>query len=192
MATRDATRLGKYRIGFVEYYLKTIAKKNHRILDVGCGMGQYRNSTLSSYVGLDITDQTYGEECPRDVDIVASGQDIPSPNCTYDLVFTVGVLLCIPNPKKALSEFYRVLRSGGRILIFDYNRRVQRRLQFRGGHGKLPCWTQWELKTIVRQAGFKECELLLPKARSILDLPKWLLLAKQEVVGGWAIVTGVK
>lgn len=192
MAKRDFDQLEQYKIGFVEFYLKQFVKENDRILDAGCGRGQYRHSTSAFYVGIDITDQPYTEDSPRMLDIVASCEHIPSPENSYDFVFAVGVLCSISDPSKALFEFYRVLKPGGRVLICDYNRRTHKRLEYKGGHGKLPCWTQWELKKLIEQSGFKRCELLVPLTHRIIMPAKWIYLLMQEFGGSWAVVTGVK
>ena len=79
MPDRDGkVGMEQYRLSFVEYYLRRFARKNDVILDIGCGMGQYRGSTDAFYVGLDLTNEPYGDKGPRGVDVVASGTDIPA------------------------------------------------------------------------------------------------------------------
>ena len=181
----------KYRLAFVEYYLRKFAAKQNRILDLGCGMGQYRDCTSASYVGLDVTSQDYKAGCPRIVDVVASAIAIPAPAECYDLVFSVGALYQMPNPPKVLSECYRILRPGGRGLFFDYNRRTQERLE--AGEGmKRPKWSQWELKRLLEKAGFRSCELLLPIGREIKQPTRTIRLLLQELLGQWVVITGVK
>ncbi len=181
----------KHRIPVVEHYLKKFVKMGYRILDIGCGMGQYRTSTPAFYVGLDITDEPYPENRPRIVDIVATGTHVPAPDRCYDLVFSVGALYQMQDPPKVLAESYRVLRPGGRILLFDYNRRTQKRLE-KGEGQKRPCWTQWGLKLRLRKAGFRECELLLPVCYEVKGFAKVLGLLQQERLGQWVIATGIK
>jgi SAM-dependent methyltransferase len=181
----------QYRLSFVEYYLRRFARKNDVILDIGCGMGQYRGSTDDFYVGLDLTNEPYGDKGPRGVDVVASGTDIPARSESYDLVFSVGALYHMPSPLGVLTECYRVLRQGGRVLIFDYNRRTQKRLEVSEGH-KPPCWTQWKLKNLPQEAGFAQCDLLLPVCHEVGGVLRRILLLRNELHGTWIIVTGIK
>ena len=97
----------------------------------------------------------------------------------------------MPSPLGALTECYRVLRQGGRVLVFDYNRRTQKRLEVSEGH-KRPCWTQWELKNLVHEVGFAECQLLLPLCRDVNYAHRKIRLLQNELLGHWVIVMGTK
>lgn len=181
----------QYRLGFVEYHLRRYVRKNDVILDIGCGMGQYRYSTDAFYVGLDLTNEPYGDKGPRGVDVVASGTDIPARSESYDLVFSVGALFQMTSPCRVLGECYRIVKPGGRVLIFDYNRRTQKRLEISERH-KRPCWTQWGLKRLLQAAGFAQCDLLLPVCHEVGAVERRIRLYRNELRGAWAIVTGVK
>jgi len=179
------------KIPFVKYYLKKYAAQNYLILDIGCATAQYRDSTRAHYCGLDITTEPYKEGYPRDIDLLGSAQGIPLLDNTFDLVFCVAVLYLLENPQKALKEFHRVLKNNGRVIIFDYNKRTQKRLEHSEGH-KRPRWTQWGLKRLVEEAGFRHCELLLPLKHEVGIFKKYIRLIKEELRRQWAIVTGVK
>lgn len=51
------------------------------------------------------------------VDMVASADDIPLPDCCVDLIVSQEVLEHVPNPSAALAEIYRVLKPGGCIYL---------------------------------------------------------------------------
>ena len=161
------------------------------MLDVGCGASLYRRSTEGRYVGIDISMAPYGENCPRDLDVVASGVDVPFRSGVFDLIFSVSAFFQFPDPARALGEYHRVLKPGGRLILFDYNRRIQKDLEIRENM-KRPCWTQWGLKKLANRAGFRSCELLLPFPREIRGFERFLRLLEEELRGQWAIVTGVK
>lgn len=180
-----------YRIPFVEYYLRRFVKTGDAILDIGCGMGQYRSSMHGFYVGLDVTNEPYGDIGPRIVDIVASGTDIPAHARSFDLVFSVGALYQMPDPHKVLIECHRILKREGRVLLLDYNRRTQRRLEIGEGH-KRPRWTQWGLKHLLDEAGFRRGELLLPLCYEVKGMERAIRLLRNELLGQWAVVTGIK
>jgi ubiquinone/menaquinone biosynthesis C-methylase UbiE len=140
---------------------------------------------------LDVTSRDYKEGCPRIVDIVASGMAIPARQQSYDLIFSVGALYQMPDPLKVLSESYRLLTNEGRGLFAEYNRRTLGRLEIEE-RVKRPNWTAWGLKHLLQQAGFRNCELLPPLSRELKQPVKSFRLILEELVGQWAIVTGVK
>ena len=178
-------------VPFVEYLLKKYVPPSGLLLDVGCGPALYRKTTPARYIGFDLVPRSNLADRPRFVDLIASGMEIPVRRNTIDVVFVKSALYQFADPQKALAEFCRVLKPAGRVLIVDYNRRTQKRLKKKEGQ-KRPCWTQWELKALCRQAGFKNCKLLLPFARDIRRGLRWFYLLGQEIVGQCAIVTGVK
>jgi SAM-dependent methyltransferase len=175
---------------FVRSFLDRYSGKHDRVLDVGCGPAPYRDWIVGSYVGLDNTDKSYGNE-PRRVDVVASAEQLPIRSESIDLILSKSAFYLVRNSETALLEFKRVLKTEGRLLLLDYNRRTQKRMMNIDG-SNLPCWTQWNLKAKLGDMGFRRCELLVPKARTVGRLEYWLRLLHQEFFGTWAIVTAVK
>jgi len=179
-------------VAFVEKYLRQYVDSGSIILDVGCGPALYRNSTPARYIGVDSSIDSYREVSGDGImDIVASASELPFSGDRFDVVFVKSALYQFRDTVSALNEFYRVLRTGGRVLIFDYNKRTQKRVQVKEGHNR-PCWTQWELMGLVRNSGFRKCELLVPAIKEINIYEKYLRLVKEELFGTWAIVTGLK
>ncbi len=181
----------KPAIPFVRFYLDRVAQPDSHILDIGCGTAPYRGLLRGHYTGLDLTAEPYCEGFPRDVDLVASATAIPLPAASVDLLFSVAVFYQIPDYEAALREFFRVLRPGGRILLFDYNRRTLRRLGKSDGR-TYPCWTQWQLKALLKRHGFKDLELLLPNTRPMSAPERALRLIHQELFRQWAIVSATR
>lgn len=177
--------------GFVRTFLRRYGREQGRVLDVGCGPAPYRDSVTGVYIGLDITDEPYRVDMPRRVDVVGSATALPLQVESIDLIFSKSAFFLVPDPDKALEEFRRALKPGGRILLMDYNRRTQKALQASENIPR-PCWTQWQLMTKVRKAGFQQCKLLVPTPRDTSRLEYWLRLIHQELLGTWAIVTAVK
>lgn len=188
-ALMESKKCPAYR--FVEYYLRKYTSLGQLAIDIGCGTAPYRQSTSCRYVGLDLMREPYKKDYPRDVDVVGSALKLPFYNNTFDLIFCVAVFFILHDHTLALREFYRVVKPGGRVLIFDYNRRTHKRLE-RADHDKLPGWRPKELKSLVEGVGFKDCELLAPVTHGINQIEKHIRLIKEELIGQWAIVTGVK
>ncbi len=82
------------------------------VLDVGGGeKNRYQKLfTYKTYKRLDIYE---GD----DVDIVASADDIPCPDASFDSVLSTQVLEHVQYPEKVAQEMYRVLKEGGHALI---------------------------------------------------------------------------
>ncbi len=179
-------------VDFIEYILRLyILDPSSLLLDVGCGPGLYRHSTVGQYVGIDITALPYSEGTRRDVDCVADGTRLPLRSERFDLIFSKSAFFQIPDYRSALGEFHRVLKPGGRLILFDYNWRTQKVLEKKEGV-KRPCWTQWGLRSLLAHSGFTRCELLLPRRLQESGLIRFFHLLEEELRGQWAIVTGVK
>src|SRR5690242_7768361 len=110
---------------FVAYVLSRLAPADGLVLDVGCGPALYRRSSAARYVGLDVIDcREAGEE--DGADVIAASNQLPFLAC-FDLAFVKSALYLMPDPDAVLRDIHRVLKPGGRIVVFDYNRRTQRR-----------------------------------------------------------------
>lgn len=175
---------------FVEQYLRAAVGPDQSLLDVGCGPAPYRHLVPGRYVGIDVTDMPYGNTARR-MDVVSDGQSLPFRVECFDVVFSKSAFYQLPDSNAALSEFRRVLKPNGRLLLVDYNRRTQRRLEAGEGVAR-PCWSQWELRRLVARAGFRHCELLVAKVGRMSRIERELRLLAQEFAGTWAIVSALK
>ena len=113
------------------------------------------------------------------------------PAGAFDAVLVVDVYPEIEDRVTFLKNASRALKPNGRVVLFDYNARTQRRLARLYGH-PLPCWSQWQLKRLVSAAGFESAEMLMP-TQHVPSLPEfWLRYVHQQLLSDWAIVTGIK
>lgn len=100
-----------------------------RVLEDGCGPGRYVG--LLARLGFDVV----GVD-PNQFDTWANLQHMPNINLrsgilaenlpfvdeSFDHVCCLGALLYFSNPQRALSEMFRVLRPGGRLVLRTINR----------------------------------------------------------------------
>ena len=107
--------------------------KGEQVLDVGCGAGvdtilaAMITGTDGSAVGVDIVSEMIARAESNlqmtDIDNVSfrktSGEDLPFPDDTFDVVISNGVINLIPDKRSALAEIFRVLKPGGRLMLAD-------------------------------------------------------------------------
>jgi arsenite methyltransferase len=107
------------------------AAPGERILDVGCGPGFYCAELLDevgpggSVVGLDGSPQMLALAARRcaghgNVEFAqADATALPVDDAGFDAALCVQVLEYVPDPSAALAELHRVLRPGGRVVVWD-------------------------------------------------------------------------
>ncbi len=116
--------IGRRRIiaGFVENICRQVTDRRPRILDVGCGTGA-NLLLLSEYgqaEGVDVSEDALAFCRARGLDNVkqGAGEELPYENGTFDLVTAFDVVEHMDDDLAGLSEMRRVLRPGGRVLLF--------------------------------------------------------------------------
>lgn len=177
---------------FVIDTIRSAWKPGKKIVEIGCGPAFLRRYFGGDYIGTDISDAPYDSDLPRDADHVCPANRLSLNDEVFDIVIMKSALFLFEDHLGALLEAKRVLRQGGVLLIFDYNRRTQKMLQRKEGHTNYPCWTQWALRKLVLNANFKRVDLLVPKSHQPNSLQGVLRRIHQELFGNWAIVRGFK
>ncbi len=101
-------------------------------LDVGCGTGALAQRLAQAGYTMSGIDPSEGmlevlrTRSPEIRALKADGTDLPFADDSFDLALTVAVLHHIANPvdvARTLAEMVRVVRPGGRILVWDHNPR---------------------------------------------------------------------
>jgi SAM-dependent methyltransferase len=143
-------------------------KKDDYLLEVGCGGGVFLNWALKSGCRAAAIDHSpdmvalakeTNAEAVREkrLEILESEADrLPYPDSTFTCAVSTGVFGFISNPSGALSEVHRVLKKGGRYLMFTGTKELKgtpaapepmaSRLHF---------YEDDELVELVRRAGFE-------------------------------------
>ena len=96
------------------------------ILENGCGVGMYVEhlSPLGGKVlGLEFDFERAAEARKNSDHIInATGESLPLPETTFDLILSHEVLEHVQDDRAAVCEMFRTLKSGGRAVIFVPNR----------------------------------------------------------------------
>ena len=157
------------------------AVPGERILDVGCGPGFYVAELLEqvgsdgSVVGIDGSQPMLAVAAHRSEghDNVsfheADATSLPVENASFDAALSVQVLEYVAEVPAALSEMYRALRAGGRLVVWDVDwatvslhttdlARTERILRAWDGHLAHPSLPQ-TLTAQLKAAGFDDVKL---------------------------------
>ena len=107
---------------FLEDICREVSDRRPRILDVGCGTGA-NLLMLSEYgdaEGVDVSEDALAFCRERGLEKVKLGaaEELPYEDGTFDLVTALDVVEHLDDDLGGLREMRRVLRPGGRVLLF--------------------------------------------------------------------------
>lgn len=152
--------IGRRRIlaGFVEEICRGVTDRRPRILDVGCGTGA-NLLMLSKYgdaEGVDVSEDALAFCRERGLDKVklGAGEELPYEDGTFDLVTAFDVVEHMDDDLAGLREMRRVLRPGGRVLLFVPAFMFLWGLQDDVSHHRRR-YRMSELRRVLEEAGFE-------------------------------------
>jgi len=109
-------------------WLSKVSKKTYKILDQGCGIGQY---TFSAYkigfqniIGMDFSEELlkFARKNTKNLKynikfIKGDIRNMPFKENSFDVVISGGIVEHVPETAKTISELSRVLKKNGYLLI---------------------------------------------------------------------------
>ena len=168
--------------------LQTFTSDGTVNLEVGCGGKQYGPFVQGRHLGLDLQRGLYAGQ---GADTIGSAIHMPIRSASVDLVFMVATLLFMDEWRRPLEESCRVLKEGGRLVIFDYKPRTAVHLGYPGR------FTPGDVVTKLRSHGVesREHSEFLPLYH--IGPLRFTALRRQVsravyMAGRWIIVSGVK
>lgn len=100
-----------------------------KVLELACGTGEVTRVLLS--LGHEITAIDFSDamlEAARSKHrgnnvrfVLADAENSMEPDCSYDAIVCRHLVWTLTEPERALADWYRVLKPGGRLLVFDGN-----------------------------------------------------------------------
>jgi len=143
-----------------------------RVLDVGCGMGRFSDVAArwgATVVGIDLS--TAVDAAQRNIGsrpnvhiAQANIFELPLRAETFDFIFSIGVLHHTPNTRAAFDKLPRLLRNGGRIAIWLYEKhplkwrfsdlyrrftpRLPKRVLYRLSYGAIPLYFTYKIPIV--------------------------------------------
>lgn len=116
-----------------ESVVASILRPTDAVLDLGCGPGGFLSVAAphcASITGVDVV-PAFVEQCQATIDrlglrgaraLLSDGRRIPVEDGTFDAAILVDVIHHCEDPVAVLADVRRVLRPGGRLLIFEPNK----------------------------------------------------------------------
>jgi ubiquinone/menaquinone biosynthesis C-methylase UbiE len=196
---------------------KNFSKK--KVLDVGCGNGyvlkNYAKEGAQVY-GVDITPASI-DLCKKRFNLnnisgnfqVANAEELPFPDNYFDCVSSMGVLHHVPNTEKAVSEIFRVLKPGGRLIVMFYyknsflyrmnfsirsifeNKTKQQMVNEFDGIGNPKGWVYSKSDLRILLKNFNDVKMFVGYLIGSMTIPRGgrfipnFLLKPFEKIGGW-------
>lgn len=132
------------------------------IVDVGCGAGAsvayLREKFQCTVLGLDSSEDLLRENrrTGKSPLALARAEELPVSHDVCDGILCECVLSLLPEPQRALSEFIRVLRPGGHLILSDlYNRCPENTDTPCSDSSDSPLRNRSTLESLVIAAGFE-------------------------------------
>ena len=179
--------LRKYRFRPHSWPLETVALGSKRLLDIGCGNGlKLREFMQRGYevTGVDVNEDDIAK-CisllPEGRFIAGEIQDIDLADEDFDYIRLDNTLEHIPNPVKAVEKCCRLLKKGGRLMIYvPHGKSLSMRLMKGNSISSwipfhLQLFTHRSLRMLLEQAGL--CDIRIhnyyPHTWLPLSLVQW-------------------
>ena len=143
---------------FIEDICRRVTDRRPRILDVGCGTGAnlLMLSKFGDAEGVDVSEDALAFCHERGLEQVKLGaaEALPYDDGTFDLVTALDVVEHLDDDLAGLREMRRVLRPGGRVLLFVPTFMFLWGLQDDVSHHRRR-YRMPELRHVLEQAGFE-------------------------------------
>lgn len=106
-------------VALLQVVKKYVPDDNRRVLDVGCGTGEYRFLFRgNNYLGLDIKDYDFSSKVESSVRFVqANAARIPVESGTIDFALCQFAMEYFTDSQRAISEIGRALKPGGVLYV---------------------------------------------------------------------------
>ena len=155
------------------------------VLDVGTGTGLLAlllARTTAEVVGIDVTPEMLAKASDRiraadagNITLMeAEASSLPFADGCFDLITSRTAFHHFEEPQKSVSEFYRVLKPGGRVVIEDVigpeddaTRPIREHIEKLIDPSHVLAYRVSELRAMLRQAGFRITGELMPETKGL-------------------------
>lgn len=151
-------------------------QKGDKLLDVGCGKGEYiegfKNLGLEVY-GLDRENSSLAMKLNALSSLDIEKEKFPFEDEHFDFIFSKSVIAHLWNPDNFISEIYRVLKRRGRIIITTPDWRSQMYI-FYDDFTKVHPYTSIALEKLLKAYNFNNVKTEIFYTKPIFWKYPWL------------------
>lgn len=155
--------LNNYPDKFVNYNINKFNLKNKKLLEIGCGRGDFTNSFKKQ--GIDIIAIDHNEDSKKYLDknikfkvCDINYQKIPLKNNSLDAIYSKSVLEHLERPNNFFNEAFRTLKQGGILITYTPDWETQYK-HFYDDVTHVKPYTSFSLKQIHLSNLFTDCEV---------------------------------
>lgn len=169
---------GEYPLLFAKHLIEKYYKNPGKILDLGCGRGDYlktfRDLGLESY-GTDISHEApnYAEGIPVVVSDLEN-DDLPYQEVEFDFIFSKSVIEHMQDPMRLLTYSHQRLKQGGTAVILTPSWEHNYKGAFYIDHTHVTPFTRASLEDALKIAGYKNVRVCYFYQLPILWKFPWL------------------
>lgn len=155
---------GEYPLQLATYLMKLYGlQKGMRILDNGCGRGEFLYAFSS--LGLEATGTDLSNYCAEAQVVDFNHDSLPFPDEYFDVVFSKSVIEHIANTEHYMKEMRRVLKPGGILILMVPDWETQYMIFYQDPTHIHP-WTVKSVDRILNMFEFKDV-----KSEKFVQLP---------------------
>lgn len=134
-------------------YKRFHMKKGMRLLDNGCGRGDFLDAFEKCHLSVSGTDIVQG--CDRTIILDLNNDRLPFDDNTFDVVFSKSVLEHIENTEHYMKEMQRVLKNGGVLILLVPDWETQYKIFYQDPTHIHP-YTQLSVDRLLKMMGYQE------------------------------------
>ncbi len=166
----DTNKMSQFAVQCHPYVLNSLIPVSFKnILDIGCGTGSLLEKLLKQKpkvraFGLDLSEnmlEVAKEKLPKNVELVyGEAEALPYDNKKFEVVIMIDSFGFFVNPEQAITEAYRILKPGGKLIIADKHIVGLKKLFVNS-----TCYEEKQIRDFLNNAGFDIINILnnIPK-----------------------------